>query len=76
MNRKLMEMVREIERRGGVIHISGPLPEDVTEQFLEQILSCPDCGVSHPAERDFDPEEVTIDKVLAGTPIPRRFGGH
>ena len=43
MNRRLKALQREIERRGGVLHVSPQLPDEVAEMFLREILACPDC---------------------------------
>jgi len=43
MNPKLRALRREIEGRGGVIHIDPNLPDDLAELFLREILDCPDC---------------------------------
>jgi len=43
MNRKLRRLQREIERRGGILHVSPQLPDDMAELFLREILECPDC---------------------------------
>ena len=73
MNEKLRRMMREIERRGGVIHVSETLPDAVAEAFLEQVLSCPDCcAAAHSESR----EAPTIDRVLGGVAIPNRFSRH
>lgn len=64
MNKKIQRMMRDIERRGGVVRMGESLPDDIAEQFLEQILSCPDCcAVSggFPVGQG-----VTIDHLLAG----------
>jgi len=71
MNEKLRQMMREIERRGGVIHISDALPDDVAQAFFEQVLSCPDCA-AHAAPR----EERSIDRILGGVAIPKRMSRH
>ena len=43
MNRKLRRLQREIERRGGVLHVAPRLPDEIAELFLREILECPDC---------------------------------
>jgi hypothetical protein len=43
MNRKLRKLQREIERRGGVLHVAPQLPDEIAELFLREILECPDC---------------------------------
>ena len=45
--RRIEEMKREIERRGGVLHIDDRLPLAVTEQFLREVLDCPECRGDH-----------------------------
>jgi hypothetical protein len=44
MNKKIRKMMRQIERRGGIVGISAAVPDDVAEQFLREILNCPDCA--------------------------------
>ena len=73
MNEKLRQMMREIERRGGVVHVNDTLPDEVAEVFFQEILSCPDCcGTGHPVSG----EEPAIDRVLGGLVIPTRFSRH
>ena len=43
MNKTLRRLRREIERRGGVVHLEPNLPDDLAELFLREILDCPDC---------------------------------
>ena len=43
MNKKIERMMKEIERRGGVVGINPMLPDELAEEFLQQILDCPDC---------------------------------
>ena len=43
MNAKIRRMMREIESRGGRVGVSEDLPDEVAEQFLDEILDCPDC---------------------------------
>lgn len=70
-------MMREIERRGGIVHIDRNMPEEMAADFLDQVLSCPGCGDdSDHDESSFDPADTPIDQLLAGASIPRRFGGH
>ncbi|MHB0968963.1 MAG: hypothetical protein ACYC7A_14850 [Thermoanaerobaculia bacterium] len=40
---RIEAMKKEIESRGGIIGISPDAPEEVTELFLMEVLSCPDC---------------------------------
>lgn len=44
MNAKIRRMKREIERRGGVVHLNDGLPDRIVQKFLEEILACPDCA--------------------------------
>lgn len=64
MNKKIRRMMRDIERRGGVIRMGESLPDDIAEQFLEQILSCPDCGAVSGAPPVG--QGMTMDHLLAG----------
>jgi len=43
MNEKIRRLTREIERRGGMISGIGSVPDKITELFLLEVLSCPDC---------------------------------
>lgn len=43
MNKKMRKMMREIERRGGRVGLSGSLSDHVAERFLQDVLECPDC---------------------------------
>jgi hypothetical protein len=40
---RIEAMKKEIEQRGGLIGISPDAPEEITELFLMEVLSCPDC---------------------------------
>lgn len=40
---RIEAMKREIEQRGGLVGISPDAPEEITELFLMEVLSCPDC---------------------------------
>lgn len=40
---RIEAMKREIEQRGGLIGISPDAPEEITELFLMEVLSCPEC---------------------------------
>jgi hypothetical protein len=44
MNKKLRKMKKEIERRGGVMHVAPGLSDDVAEEFFRAILECPHCA--------------------------------
>ena len=61
MNGKIQRMMQEIERRGGKVHILDTMPDDMAEQFLHEVLTCPDCCAS-----TFD-DRLPIDQLLAGT---------
>ena len=65
-------MIEEVERRGGTLHISDSLPDDLAEEFLEQALACPDGRARDDAGIR---GEVTIDKVLAGMVVRGRMSG-
>lgn len=41
---RIEAMKREIERRGGHVGTMAPLPDEILEMFLQQVLDCPDCG--------------------------------
>lgn len=64
MNRKLRSMMREIERRGGRVGLSPSMPDAVAEQFLREVLDCPDCGAE---PNDRLAEREPIDRILGGT---------
>ena len=36
-------MIAEIQERGGVVGINPSMPDDLAEEFLRQVLDCPDC---------------------------------
>ena len=78
MNKKIRKMMREIERRGGLVSVHGALPDEIAEQFLRQILNCPDCCVATHAADDAGRmfEGATIDHILAGDSVPRNAKGH
>ena len=61
MNEKIQRMIQEIERRGGTLFGLENMPDAVAEQFLRDILSCPDCC------RNPFVDEPTIDTILAGS---------
>ena len=74
MNEKIRRMMREIEQRGGMISVSGSLPDEIAEQFLQEVLSCPDCcAPPHGAERDAD---TGIYSAAAGDREPNRKRDH
>lgn len=78
MNRRIRRMKQEIERRGGLVHVSGALPDDLAEEFLRQVLDCPDCRAHAQAGGvvPFDPDEPSIDTILAGNRLPWRKPEH
>lgn len=50
MNKKIQELLKQVEERGGSVHLSSQLPDAFAESFLRQVLDCPDCGL-HGASR-------------------------
>lgn len=46
MNRKIRRMMREIERRGGKLYVNPRLPDEMAEEFLAEVLACPDCAAA------------------------------
>ncbi len=72
MKKKIRKMLREIGRRGGVVVMPTFLPDEVAEQFLEQVLACPDCCA---ASGSFIGGGDTIDHVLAGR-TPKTASDH
>jgi len=64
MNKRINKMLREVERRGGLISIHGSIPDDVAEHFLEEVLACPDCRAAA--------AEAPIDQILGGSVRPKR----
>ncbi|HYI10070.1 MAG TPA: hypothetical protein VEK57_13505 [Thermoanaerobaculia bacterium] len=68
MNRKIRKMMREVERRGGTIGLSDSLPDHVAEQFLQNILDCPDCSETgnHAPGGMLSFDGPSIDKMLGG----------
>lgn len=69
MNKKIRNLMREIERRGGRVGLSESIPDEVAEQFLREILDCPDCSTAVD-------DETPIDRVLAGTAMPGKARSH
>ena len=62
MNKRIKQMLREIERRGGGMSFNGGLPDDVAERFLEEVLACPDCAaIAGPP----------IDEIFGGSTRPK-----
>ena len=43
MNKRIAKMIAEIQERGGVVGINPSMPDDLAEEFLLQVLDCPDC---------------------------------
>jgi hypothetical protein len=43
MNKRIRRLKEQIERRGGQVYIDENLPDKITELFLKEILTCPDC---------------------------------
>jgi hypothetical protein len=43
MNARIRELMKIIEGRGGKLHLSDSLPDEVTELFLREVVECPDC---------------------------------
>lgn len=69
MNEKIRNLMREIERRGGRVGLSESIPDEVAEQFLREILDCPDCGTAAD-------DGAAIDAILAGTARPGKTRSH
>lgn len=69
MNERIKRMIREVERRGGKVGFCETAPDAVVEEFLEQVLACPDCQASSGTA-------VSIDDVLARTAMPKKFSRH
>jgi hypothetical protein len=46
MSRKTRRIQKLIERAGGMAWIDKDLPDDLAQQFLEEILHCPDCAAA------------------------------
>lgn len=67
MNKRIKRMLREVERRGGLIHFNSSIPDDVAERFLEEVLACPDCAAM---------AGPPIDQILAGSAGSKGPGGH
>jgi hypothetical protein len=40
---RIRDMVTKIERRGGIVGLSPNTPDWLKEQFLREVLDCPDC---------------------------------
>jgi hypothetical protein len=51
---KIAAMKQEIERRGGMVHISEALPAALVERFLREVLDCPDCRAEAGSRRRRD----------------------
>jgi hypothetical protein len=72
MNKKIRRMIQEIERRGGMINLSGSLPDDLAERFLLEVLSCPDCCAHGLNNTERDPD--TGIRVVTDTSLRPRHG--
>jgi hypothetical protein len=57
MSRRLQRMKKEIERRGGFIHLRADVPDDIAEAFLREVLECPDCLAAAGKTVGLDPRE-------------------
>lgn len=44
MNEKIQDLLKQVEVRGGNVHLSPQLPDALAESFLRQVLDCPDCA--------------------------------
>jgi hypothetical protein len=61
VKKRIDDMKREIERRGGLVVGLGDIPDDIAELFLEEVLACPHCAETT------RPQGESIDKMLAGS---------
>jgi len=72
MNRRLKELMKEIERRGGLIKVHGEVSDEVAEHFFQEVLACRECRELAIGEMLTEPP---IDQILAGrTSKPERQG--
>ena len=46
MKRKLIRMKKQMERAGGIVHVTRELPDDIIESFFNEVLKCPDCAAA------------------------------
>jgi hypothetical protein len=76
MNKKIRRMIKEIERRGGMIGVDGSLPDEVAERFLQDVLSCPDCFAHGQGDTDRVRDPDTGIYGLHNARISRRPKGH
>ena len=53
MNEKIQELLQQVEKRGGNVHLSSQLPDPVAESFLREVLDCADCDL-HADDRHED----------------------
>lgn len=66
MNEKIARMMKEVERRGGIVGGVGAIPDEVAEAFLAEVLDCPDCRAAA-AAMGFD---------VTGPPLPPAAHDH
>lgn len=72
MNRRLKQLMKEIERRGRLIKVHGEVPDEVAEHFFQEVLACRECRELAIGEMLTEPP---IDQILAGrTSKPERQG--
>ncbi len=67
MNKKLDQLRREVEKRGGIIGFTPEIPDEIAEMLLKDVLACPDCEAIA--------KSPSIDQVLeTEAPYWRRRG--
>ena len=66
MNRKTIERLKQsFTRRGGAFEIRPDTPPEITRDFLERLIACPDCrGAILEACNSDDRKNVDIDAVM------------
>ena len=74
MNKRIRAMVREVEKRGGILSISGSVPESVVESFLQEVLDCPCCHGVKDIDTTWVPDGVAIDLRLGEGAFKKRYG--
>ncbi len=42
--KKVREMQKLIEKAGGLVYLNKDLPPQISERFLSEVMSCPDCA--------------------------------